>query len=49
VEYITGEIIKLGEKMGVKTPLNQRLLELVKQAQDNAQGSPNLSAAEISV
>lgn len=49
VDYITGEIIKLGEKMGVKTPLNQRLLELVKQAQDNAQGSPNLSAAEISV
>ncbi|MFT6261968.1 MAG: 2-dehydropantoate 2-reductase [Crocinitomicaceae bacterium] len=49
VDYITGEIIKLGEKWGVKTPINQRLLELVKQAQDNAQGSPNLSATEISI
>jgi 2-dehydropantoate 2-reductase len=49
VDYITGEIIKLGQKVGVKTPVNQRLLELVKQAQDNGKGSPNLSAAEMSI
>jgi len=47
VDYITGEIIKLGRKVGVNTPTNQHLLELVKQAQDNGQGSPNLSAADM--
>jgi 2-dehydropantoate 2-reductase len=47
IDYITGEIIKLGEKVGVKTPINQRLLELVKQAQDNGAGSPNLTAAQM--
>jgi len=47
VDYITGEIIKLGEKVGVKTPMNQRLLELVKQAQDSGAGSPNLSPAQM--
>ena len=47
VDYITGEIIQLGHKVGVNTPFNQHLLELVKQAQDNGQGSPNLSAADM--
>jgi len=49
VDFITGEIIKLGKEVGINTPMNQRLLELVKQAQDNGQGSPNLSAAEMSI
>jgi len=48
VDYITGEVIKLGEKVGVKTPMNQHLLELVKQAQTNGEGCPNLTARSIS-
>ena len=49
VDFITGEIIKLGKQVGVNTPTNQHLLELVKQAQDNGQGSPNLEAAKLSL
>lgn len=49
VDFITGEIIKLGQQVGVSTPTNQHLLELVKQAQDNGQGSPNLEAAKLSL
>ena len=49
VDYITGEIIKLGKEVGIKTPMNARLLELVKQAQDNGQGSPSLSAAQMTI
>ena len=48
VDYITGEVINLGKKVGVKTPMNQRLLELVKQAQINGEGCPNLAARSIS-
>ncbi len=47
VDYITGEVIKLGKKVGIKTPMNQRLLELVKQAQINGEGCPNLAASSI--
>jgi len=47
VDYITGEIIRLGEKVGVKTPMNQRLLELVKQSQENGKGCPNLTAEDM--
>jgi len=47
VDYITGEIIKLGEKLAVPTPMNQRLLQLVKQAQQDGKGSPNLSPFAI--
>lgn len=49
VDYITGEIIKLGKEVGIKTPMNARLLELVKQAQDNGQGSPSLTAAQMAI
>ena len=48
VDYITGEIIKLGKKVGVKTPMNLRLLELVKQTQENGEGCPNLTAEAMS-
>jgi 2-dehydropantoate 2-reductase len=47
VDYITGEIIKLGERLGIPTPMNQRLLQLVKQAQQDGKGSPNLPPSAI--
>lgn len=47
VDYITGEIIKLGERLGIPTPMNQRLLQLVKQAQQDGKGSPNLAPSDI--
>ena len=47
VDYITGEIIKLGELLNVPTPMNQRLLQLVKQAELAGNGSPNLSPSAL--
>ena len=43
VDYINGEIIVLGKQLNISTPMNEHLLNLVKQAQQNEQGSPNLS------
>ncbi len=42
VDYINGEIVKLGKQLNIPTPLNERLIELVKSAQQKGQGSPNL-------
>jgi len=47
VDYINGEIINLGEAQGVRTPMNNQLLKLVKQAEAAAQGSPNLSPIQM--
>lgn len=47
VDYISGEIVKLGKRVNIATPMNERLIRLVKQAQQAGQGSPNLSPKQI--
>ena len=47
VDYLNGELIKLGEKFGVATPVNRRLVELIRAAEAAGQGSPGLSAAQL--
>lgn len=47
VDYISGEIIALGKRVNIPTPMNERLVRLVKHAQDAGQGSPNLSPQQI--
>jgi 2-dehydropantoate 2-reductase len=47
VDYINGEIVKLGLQLNIPTPLNERLIELVKLAQQKGQGSPNLQPHQI--
>jgi len=47
VDYINGEIVKLGKQLNVDTSLNERLIELVKLAQTKGQGSPNLQPHNI--
>ncbi|GAA6135568.1 2-dehydropantoate 2-reductase [Oceaniserpentilla sp. 4NH20-0058] len=47
VDYISGEIVKLGKRVNIETPMNQRLIRLVKQAEQSGNGSPNLSPQQI--
>lgn len=47
VDYINGEIINLGKSQGIRTPMNNQLLKLVKQAEAAAKGSPNLTPIEM--
>ena len=47
VDYISGEVIALGKRVNIPTPMNERLARLVKHAQDAECGSPNLSAQQI--
>ncbi len=47
IDLLNGEIVALGAAHGVPTPLNTRIVSLVKAAQSAGAGSPGLSAAEI--
>ena len=47
IEYLNGEIVALGKKAGVPTPLNSRLYELVRAAEAANAGHPNLSPEAI--
>lgn len=47
VEYLSGAIVRLGLGLGVATPVNAKLVELVNEASAKKQGSPKLSPGEL--
>ncbi|WP_396588433.1 2-dehydropantoate 2-reductase [Bermanella sp. R86510] len=47
VDYITGEVVKLGKQVHVDTPVNKKLMSLVKEAQDMGIGSPQVDGATL--
>jgi 2-dehydropantoate 2-reductase len=44
VDYLNGEIVRLAASIGAKAPINQRIIELVRDAERAAKGPPNMSA-----
>ena len=47
VDYLNGEILRLGERHGVPTPVNRRIVALIKEAERAGRGSPGLSPAAL--
>jgi 2-dehydropantoate 2-reductase len=47
IEFLNGEIIRLGEKHGVATPVNRKIRDLVRAAEAAKAGSPMLSARAL--
>jgi 2-dehydropantoate 2-reductase len=47
IDYIQGEIVRVAENHGVPVPLNRRVMDCVKTAEAEAQGSPRLTPAVI--
>ncbi|KAH9260621.1 hypothetical protein BASA81_001088 [Batrachochytrium salamandrivorans] len=47
VEYLSGAIVRLGIDLGIATPVNAKLVELVNRASAEKQGSPKLSPCEL--
>ncbi len=47
IDLLNGEIIRLGEKHGVATPLNRKLYDLIRGAERDQRGSPQLSAKAL--
>jgi 2-dehydropantoate 2-reductase len=47
IDFLNGEIIRLGERHGVPTPVNARIRGIVRAAEAAGQGSPRLPAREL--
>lgn len=47
IDLLNGEVVALGAQHGVPTPLNARIVALIKEAEAASVGSPGLTAAEI--
>jgi 2-dehydropantoate 2-reductase len=47
IDYLHGEIARLARKVGVKTPMIDEMIRLVKAAEKAGKGSPHLRAADI--
>jgi 2-dehydropantoate 2-reductase len=47
IDHIQGEIVRLADRYGVPAPLNRRVMELVKNAERERQGSPRHDPAAV--
>ncbi|WP_420935506.1 2-dehydropantoate 2-reductase [Alteromonas sp. A081] len=47
IDFLNGEIVRLGKQVNIQTPVNSHITALVKHAEQSATGSPHLSAAEL--
>jgi 2-dehydropantoate 2-reductase len=47
IDQLNGEIVRLGAKHGVPTPVNRAVCDLVRDAERAGKGSPRLSAPEL--
>jgi len=48
IDHLQGEIVRLAAGHGIPAPLNRRVLELIKEAEESQNGSPALSPEAIS-
>jgi len=47
IDYLNGEIVRLGEQTGVPTPVNRAIVALVREAERARSGSPRIDAAAL--
>jgi 2-dehydropantoate 2-reductase len=47
VDYLQGVITEIAERRGLKTPLSRRIVDLIRQAEREAKGSPRLTPEQI--
>lgn len=44
IDFLNGEIVRLGQKHKVPTPVNEKLIDLIKMAEEDNAGSPRISS-----
>jgi len=47
VDYLNGEIVRLGDAHGIPVPVNRKIIALVKEAEAKRAGSPRISALQL--
>ena len=49
IDYLQGVITEIAERRGLEAPLSRRIVELIRQAEHDAKGSPGLTGAKVVV
>jgi 2-dehydropantoate 2-reductase len=47
IDYLNGEVVRLGEAHGIPTPVNRKVIALVREAEGKRAGSPCISASRL--
>jgi 2-dehydropantoate 2-reductase len=47
IDYLNGEIVRLAKSLGKRAPLNEKIIDLVKQAETQKRGSPRYSPKNL--
>ena len=47
VDDLNGEIVKRAQELGLKAPLNAKLVDMIKAAQESGRGSPKISSDDL--
>ena len=47
IEELNGEIVRLGQELGLDTPVNRAIVSLVHEAEQTGRGSPGLKAQDL--
>ena len=47
IDYLQGVITEIAERRGLAAPLSRRIVELIRQAEHEAKGSPGLTPEKI--
>jgi 2-dehydropantoate 2-reductase len=47
VDYLQGVITEIAERRGLDAPLSRRIVQLIRQAEHEAKGSPGLTPEQI--
>lgn len=47
IDALQGEIMRMGQRLGIATPINSAVAQAVKRAEADGAGSPTLSAAQL--
>ncbi|WP_051296116.1 2-dehydropantoate 2-reductase [Eisenibacter elegans] len=47
IDFLNGEIVALGQEVGVPTPLNETICQLIKAAEQAKEGSPRYTATQL--
>ena len=47
IDYLQGVITDIAARRGLQAPLSRRIVELIRQAEHDAKGSPGLTPAQI--
>merc|ERR1712039_752231 len=47
IDFLNGSVVRLGKEKGVPTPVNEKLVELVKDAEANNTGMPGIAGSAL--